>query len=296
MDNNWQDIYDICYNAFQTNPASYFWSIMTISVCYFGLVMGVKQWCTKKPQQNKRKRDSFFPISPDNTVYLTRFHFQSWFLLLPLSVLHGMMTYFSHLINLICLFLCLGQIYEYNDFRSFPSLFIFASLHAVMESYEQMSKFKTQKKINLVPVLKFIDDVHSQKVTVAQYSLHKGDHIPLSSKCNSIVPADVVLIRGQVFVDEQEFTGERIVVCKNRIPIGGDKDSENSEDRDHVVFRGTRIVDRVALVESFEQEMIVKCIEPVIMCKNRPMGSKTRLCWYRFAICICSCYYLPLDL
>ena len=163
MDNNWQDIYDICYNAFQTNPASYFWSIMTISVCYFGLVMGVKQWCTKKPQQNKRKRDSFFPISPDNTVYLTRFHFQSWFLLLPLSVLHGMMTYFSHLINLICLFLCLGQIYEYNDFRSFPSLFIFASLHAVMESYEQMSKFKTQKKINLVPVLKFIDDAPFSK-------------------------------------------------------------------------------------------------------------------------------------
>ena len=89
--------------------------------------------------------------------------------------------------------------------------------------------------------------LHSQKVTVAQYSLHKGDHIPLSSKCNSIVPADVVLIRGQVLVDEQELTGERIVVCKNRIPIGGDKDSENSEDRDHVVFRGTRIVDRVAI-------------------------------------------------
>ena len=240
---NKMDVWTSVSEILATNRSSYFSTVFWMTCAFVGALY-VPYWSKKKVilQPSCQWKQSL-----DNTVYLTRCHFQSWYSLVFVSIVYGMMTYFSHVINLICLFICLGQIYEYNDYRSVPSLSIFACLHAIMETYEQHSKFNLQTSLNKKKINKILTpDVHAEKILIPQCDLRRGDYILLSANCNATVPADVLLVRGQVYVNELQLTGEKTIVCKSR-QIDHQIDKDEVPNPSHVVFRGTEIVDRTAV-------------------------------------------------
>jgi magnesium-transporting ATPase (P-type) len=165
----------------------------------------------------------------DNTVYLTVFRSHRPCFLYLASFLYGIKKYFTQFVNCICLLICGLQIHEYNDLRSVPALLCFALAHALVTVWEQHSKLKVQSDINHQRVWKRAKSAKDEETNllVLQKTLRRGDFVPLSIDRNTIVPADLYVVEGSLFVNEKELTGEDVAVPKT---IGSN------------VYRGTSII------------------------------------------------------
>ncbi len=214
-------------------------------------------------------------LSPNNSIYLTNFKSDGVRAVIT-HIGYGYLLYFSDPINLFCLGVSMGQIYEYFDFRSIIPLSIFATIFTCNHVYSMSLKLNQQYSVNHKQITKsmfkkgtledgktvnvFIDKI------VRQMSLKRGDFVKLDE--NTEIPADVLILssneNSNVLVQELELTGEDIIISKLALDIDKpEKHSESSITINHhksegfieinhkifpytaknMVFRGTKIVD-----------------------------------------------------
>ena len=141
-----------------------------------------------------------------------------------MHIFYGYVAYFYDPINLFCLLVSIGQIYEYQDYRSAVPLSIFATISTVNHVYSMSLKLRQQYAINHTPVNRYtlrrglLTTTRSEMVDIfttkqiAQMKLKRGDYVKLSDQTS--IPADLLIVNGPVSVQELELTGEDIVVSK----------------------------------------------------------------------------------
>jgi magnesium-transporting ATPase (P-type) len=148
-------------------------------------------------------------------VYLTRFKSDGYKAYIHHTI-YSIIIYFNDPINIFCLLVSFGQIYEYNDLRSFYPLIIFCSISTINHLYSISSLLTTQNKLNSNYVDKL--DIKKDKYkTIKQKNLRRGDIITLTE--HSTIPADILLINCNISVQELELTGEDIVISKSGINL-----------------------------------------------------------------------------
>jgi len=210
-------------------------------------------------------------LSKNNAVYLTNFKSDGLRALL-MHIIYGYILYFIDPINLFCLFVSIGQIYEYFDFRSVIPLSIFATISMFNHVYSMSVKLNQQHSINRKNITKSIRkkgtlddgksvDVYINKI-IPQMNLKRGDWVKLNE--NTEIPADILLFNSNVLVQEIELTGEDIIISKiglnvdlfsshskSLITINHHK-NEGAIELNHkmisyssknMIFRGTKIID-----------------------------------------------------
>lgn len=156
-------------------------------------------------------------LTDDNSVYLTEFK-QNGINAYVLHILYGYYAYFKDPINLFCLLVAFGQIYEYKDFRSIVPLSIFGTLDMVKHMYSTSILLRQQNTTNSTKVKKLVmtKGKYKEKI-VSQDKLKRGDFIKLTD--SDEIPADILLINSKVAVQELELTGEDIVIHKTGLEL-----------------------------------------------------------------------------
>ena len=157
-------------------------------------------------------------LCSNNAIYLTNFK-QDGLLALLLHIVFGYYLYYILPINFFCLLVALGQLYEYNQVKTFIPLNLFAFISTFNHVYSMSKLLKQQyqenhKKIDKYNYTKKIE----KKKTISQMDLKRGDFLKLSE--GDEIPADLLLINPcSVAVQELKLTGEDIILNKTGIPI-----------------------------------------------------------------------------
>lgn len=201
----------------------------------------------------------------DNSVYLTKFKYDDYKAIL-FHILYGYILYFSDAINIYCLLVGIGQVYDFNDYRTFYPLTFLATVAMLGHVLGVSSILKNQRLINT----KLTTRLRNGKIKEVKYkSLKRGDFVILKDNFLDI-PADLLLINHssinivpKIAVQELDLTGEDIVISKTgitlpsihnaNITINHHEDTghvacslEHSNiyyDSKHILYRGTQICD-----------------------------------------------------
>ena len=177
-------------------------------------------------------------LTQNNAVYLTNVKYDGKIALI-IHAIHGIMNYFSDPINLFCLIISCGQIYEYSDFRSIIPLTLFLSASTLNYVYTMTLLINQQSLINNKKIHKLIKkighlvdgqllDVYIQEPK-KQKNLKRGDIIRLTEKDE--IPADILIINSSILVQEIELTGENIVISKVGLKI-----NDQSINTSHIII------------------------------------------------------------
>ena len=208
-------------------------------------------------------------LAPDNTVYLTNFQSDGLSVIL-FQIIYGFLIYFNDPVNLFCLSVAIGQIYDYMDPRSMLPLSILALYCLINHVYGVSKMIRQQFDVNSKWVAKWVrkrgyfnnaelNGVYIEK-KIKQKNLKRGDFVKLAEIDE--IPADVLLINSSVSVQEIELTGEDIVISKTGVNIDLNNANSNIIINHHknegiiiiencthtynsknIIFRGTKIVD-----------------------------------------------------
>jgi len=191
-------------------------------------------------------------LSKNNAVYLTQFKKNPYMM----HIIYAIMTYFKDPVNMFCLFISFGQIYEYKDYRSFVPLIIFASIHTINHIYSISSLITSQYSINNTKIKKIVDTKLKTVKLIKQQNLKRGDFVKLTD--TDQIPADILLLNSQAIVQELNLTGEDIMIIKqgftvdpeyldveltiNHLANNGNINNYYYDSR-NMIFRGTKIID-----------------------------------------------------
>ncbi len=219
-------------------------------------------------------------LSSNNSVYLTKFKSDGWKALFC-HFCSGFITYFTNdLTNIYYLCVSILLIYEYGDLRSLShslTLTCFAGFATGLHVYTMSQLLRNQSEINHKSTTKLVwkkgqlengtyVDVKIEK-NILHKNLVRGDLIRLTE--NDRIPADILLLEGNVKTMELELTGENVVLSKTGLNLPLQPTSQKSpliminhhqnegliitQDRHYsytaknMIFRGTQIVDQIAI-------------------------------------------------
>jgi magnesium-transporting ATPase (P-type) len=186
-------------------------------------------------------------LSKDNTIYLTQYKYDG-IILYILIIVSGTITYFRDPGNMFCLIVAYFKYYDFGTYDYGIITISFALIYVGSLVCDKHDVIKQQKKINDTTIY------HDTKIY--QKDLVRGDYITTLST-GDIVPADILILEGHVYVQELELTGEDIHVSKQYIPNNPNMDivinhhknegvlHDNNQsfnyNTEHMVFRGTQI-------------------------------------------------------
>lgn len=218
-------------------------------------------------------RVSHSKLTRDNAVYLGDFECDRYACGLLVHFVYGLPMYFTDPVNLFCLLVAMGQVYEYCNasafhvcVRSTVPLAVFAVLSASMYTFGISNLLHKQMQVNgkrFAVCRQYPPHDRREAVVlplqhVPQHTLTRGTLIRL--RADDVVPADALLLHCQdpVLTEEVELTGEREYTSKmarcrewpapdsvlviNHFQSQGQLNSVCYTGQ-NVVYAGTRVVD-----------------------------------------------------
>lgn len=164
-------------------------------------------------------------LTRNNAVYLAEFECDRYWVGVVVHFLYGLVLYFADPINLFCLLISMGQVYEYCNVkaldmcvRSSVPLAAFAVVSASMYTYSVSRLLQKQMQMNNAPCLARTRWV-GPTVSIAQSQLKRGNLVRLGR--DSVASADLLLLTSSpcVLVDELELTGEAVLTSKSTVSV-----------------------------------------------------------------------------
>lgn len=155
-----------------------------------------------------------FSLRHPNEIHLTRFQRSGYIF----HTFFGIWQYFIDPVNAFCLVISIGQVYEYQDYRSLIPLSIFCLISVSIYIHEIRLLLKEESIQN--------NKLYTSENGPAKFfNLNHKDVVYV--KEDTEIPADLIITHGHCLVSELQLTGEDIIIPKS---VGG------------TVFRGTKII------------------------------------------------------
>lgn len=154
--------------------------------------------------------------SSEDTNYIstTNFDIKNSFTLSIVSFIYSTFVYLGQPIQVWCLAISFVQLFVFHTGKSFYPLAIFTIFIAVVETKNQLSKWKTDKEKNERPV-KMADGTFKQRG-----ELRCGDEVIIS--IGEEVPADLILT--DIIVEDNKMHTRKPILYMNEVTVTGEND------------------------------------------------------------------------